>query len=280
MNDAEYEAEFGHRFGEHAGAAGPNQTEPLFPKFGDGHTVGIASGPYFGEIGTVISDGPLRVDQFGQPVYRVRLGDRCTADVPEFQLESSDLPIEPDPGLLELLISVGELSPAARDMPLDQVLAQYADANALSPGDRAHLYRRAGLPIDAADQSSAPEPRDGDPAAAVTENPFTERNTAMPAGTTPTGETTNISSALDFAKEMAGQATAAATSVEIAMATMQAEEVTGRPIELLGSCHEQLTTLAGTFTDVHKELEQHLSIGEAYASVGNDAGSKDFNTLD
>lgn len=131
---------------------------------------------------------------------------------------------------------------------------------------------------DTAAQAAAAEPRDGHPPDAVTtENPTTERNDDMSSNTAPTGETTNITTALDFAQAMAASAGEGATSTETALASLQDGEVTGRPIELLSSAHEQYTTLASTFTDLHKELSQHLAIGEAYAAVGNDAGSKDFN---
>jgi hypothetical protein len=112
------------------------------------------------------------------------------------------------------------------------------------------------------------------------ENPTIGRNDAMSPSTAPTGEATNITSALDYAQKMGASASEGATSVETALASFEAGEVTGRPLELLGSAHEQYTTLAATFTDLHKELEGHTAIGEAYAAVGNDAGSKDFNTFD
>lgn len=120
--------------------------------------------------------------------------------------------------------------------------------------------------------------RDGLPSAAVEVAPVTERNTAMPNGT-PTGETTNITTALEFEKGNAEEARNMVTQIELASASLAAGEVSGKPIELLGTAQELLGQLAATFDAFHSELERHHTIGEAYASVGNDAGNKKFNTL-
>lgn len=106
----------------------------------------------------------------------------------------------------------------------------------------------------------------------------TERNTPAMTSTPVSGEITDINAAIAFANTMKAETEKLSVEVETSAASLQSHEVSGRPIELLGSAQELASSLASAFGELEAELTRHLAIAEAYASVGNDAGSKEFNT--
>lgn len=151
-------------------------------------------------------------------------------------------------------------------------------------------------PLDAelADDATAPETPNR-PHTPIPE----ERNTAaMPSdstpitGPTPTGEITNISTALDYTRGMQEQFTAAvahteavtaqtqqmsdwsaqaATSAETALAGISAGEVTGEAVERLHAAHEQMTAAADCVQRAADALqlaqEQFVATAEGFNSA-------------
>lgn len=143
-------------------------------------------------------------------------------------------------------------------------------------------------PPNAYDTDSA-EPADNDPGSVAEPQvrPVTDLNEWRTKGSTPpitkedivSGETTNLSAALQWTQEMSTQSGAAAASTETSIATMQNAGVSGEVIAKLAQAQDLAAQLMAAFDAAHSELARQLAVKDAYQATP-DAGDKQFVTQD
>lgn len=131
-------------------------------------------------------------------------------------------------------------------------------------------------------QPAQPQQAHSRPQNAATTEPLEGSSEPMSTPTNPTAnaETTNLSHALAYTQAMAESAQQGASSAEQSAAHLEAGEVSGQSLAHLASAREHLAQAAAAFTAAHQELSKQTSIRDAYAAVGNDAGSKQFVTAE
>jgi hypothetical protein len=101
-----------------------------------------------------------------------------------------------------------------------------------------------------------------------------------PAGTTkPTGESTNLISSIKFCAASASSARHGVGEVETFTASLTTAGVRGEPLRRAAAARELLEQLGVVFDELAGELQRHTVVAEAYQSVGDDAGSKQFNQV-
>lgn len=93
------------------------------------------------------------------------------------------------------------------------------------------------------------------------------------------GETTNLSAALQYAQEMADQCGAGAASTETSIATMRSGGVTGAVLDHFTQAQEYLSLAMASFNAGHSELQEDVSVKDAY-QARQGAGDKEFVTQD
>lgn len=93
------------------------------------------------------------------------------------------------------------------------------------------------------------------------------------------GETTNLSAALQYTQEMADQCGAGAASCETSIATLQNADVSGDVIAQLTQAQEALNQAMAAFSAAHADLTGQLSVKDAYMA-NQGAGDKQFVTQD
>lgn len=92
-------------------------------------------------------------------------------------------------------------------------------------------------------------------------------------------ETTNLSAALAYTRNMANNARQGVSSVETSISGLTAGGVTGPTLSALAQAQEALNQAAAAFDTANAALVRHIQVQEAYAA-NRDAGSKQFVTAD
>jgi hypothetical protein len=95
----------------------------------------------------------------------------------------------------------------------------------------------------------------------------------------PTGESTNLTSSIKFCEASASSARDLVGEVETFTASLSAAGVSGEPLRLAANAMELAEELGSVFDDLAGELQRHTVVAEAYQSVGDDAGDKQFNQV-
>lgn len=89
------------------------------------------------------------------------------------------------------------------------------------------------------------------------------------------GETTNLSAALQYAQDMADQCGAGAASTETSIATMRSGGVTGPVLDHFAQAQEHLSAAMAAFNCGYAELQGDVAVKDAYQSRQG-AGDKEF----
>lgn len=109
--------------------------------------------------------------------------------------------------------------------------------------------------------------------------PSREETKSMSNTPNQTGEATNLTSSIKFCEASAGSARDGIGEVETFAASISSVGVTGEPLRLAAQLMERLEQLGSVFDELGEELRSHQVVAEAYGSVGDDAGEKQFNQI-
>lgn len=127
-----------------------------------------------------------------------------------------------------------------------------------------------------------PVPEPDEPIAPVTDLAAWRAKGATPPITKEdivSGETTNLSAALQYAQDMADQCGAGAASTETSIATMRNGGVTGTVLDHFTQAQEHLSLAMAAFNAGHSELQADIAVKDAY-QARQGAGDKEFATLE
>jgi len=94
-----------------------------------------------------------------------------------------------------------------------------------------------------------------------------------------TGEATNLTSSIKFCEASASSARDGVGQLETHSASLSSAGVSGVPLQLTATAMELLEQLGSTFDQLAGQLRSHTVVAEAYQSVGQDAGEKQFNQI-
>lgn len=154
--------------------------------------------------------------------------------------------------------------------------------------DRSEFPEAPECPPNAYDQGTEkPTSTIPEPAAEPRVRPVTDINEWRAKGSTPpitkedivSGETTNLSAALQYAQDMSTQCGAGAASTETSIATMRAGGVEGPVLGHFTQAQEFLTQAMAAFDAGHAELQADMAVKDAYQARSG-AGDKQFVSQD
>lgn len=100
------------------------------------------------------------------------------------------------------------------------------------------------------------------------------KETAM---NTQSGETTSLTSALNYTSAWAGECRSGVASIDTSVTSLQERGVKGEGIRLLNEAQQKMAELAQLFDSAHAEFSKQTVVQEAYSAVP-DAGDKAFVT--
>lgn len=153
------------------------------------------------------------------------------------------------------------------------ILGRY-ETEADAQADLAKARERAGDDPDAHYWINGPRPTTVPTATAAGATTTRKAPPAM------THEITGLKSAIVYFGALADQCVAAGPGIEHANAALAAGEVGGEAAGQAAAAAEHLQAAAACLGNARQTLETHLSVTEAYAATGNDAGSKEFVTAE
>jgi hypothetical protein len=98
--------------------------------------------------------------------------------------------------------------------------------------------------------------------------------------TTPmTGEAPNLNVAIKFTEAMGAEIARTGAQLETFAGSLAAGGVSGEPLRLTSTLMELYGQLSGLWGALAAELTTHQGVVESYATVGTDAGEREFEQL-